>query len=173
MVDDILKLFKDHPEGWTNQLLSEMGNSTGFSAGTIGDILEKFRQNGTIHTDGSVNGTGSGSTGTGIGGTPSVSLTYGETGQYTALTLMHEIIHWAGMPPTGAGYADYYKDATMASAWSKLGVVMSVNEYRSTYPEVVARHTQRDGYDYAESRLAGAANDITCLGAKNGVRKLP
>ena len=147
-----------------------MKEASGFDAGNIKDILENFRQNGTIYTDGSVNGTGGGSAGTGIGGKPSVSLTYGETSQYTALTLMHEIIHWAGMPgKVGGGYEDYYTDAAMATGWNKLGVVMSVGEYRRIYPDQSARDTKASGYDYAESRLAGAANSMTCLGGKTGV----
>lgn len=175
LVGDIRKLFKDNPgcEGWTNKLLSEMKASTGFDADTIGQILENFAQTGTIYTDGSVNGTGSGSAGTGIGGRPGVSLTYGTTTARTAITLMHEIIHWAGMPAQGGSYGNYYTDASMAAAWNRLGVTMSVADYRSTYPDVVAAHTKRDGDDYAESRLAGAANRITCLGEKNGVRTLP
>ena len=64
---------------------------------------------------------------------------------------MHEIIHWAGMPAEGGGYGNHYTDAAMATAWNKLGVVMSVADYRSTYPDIVAECTKRDGYDYAES----------------------
>lgn len=171
MIDDILKLFEDHPgcEEQTNKLLSEMASSSGFKAGSIREILENFRRNGTTYTRDTVNGTGAGSAGTGIGGRPSVSLTYGTTTEHTALTLMHEIIHWAGMPPKVGGYADHYNDKAMATAWHKLGVVMSVDEYRRTYPKVVEEDTKRDGYDFAESRLAGAANAITCLGAVNGV----
>lgn len=141
-----------------------MGKSTPFSAGTIGEILENFRQNGTIYTRGLVNGTGGGSAGTAIGGRPSVSLTYGTTAEYTALSLMHEIIHWAGMPASGSGYADYYNDTAMATAWHNLGVVISASEYRTRYPEFA---------DYAESKLAGAANDITCLDKRPPVRTLP
>jgi RHS repeat-associated protein len=175
LVGDIRKLFKDNPgcEEWTNKLLSEMKASTGFDAGTIGQILENFAQTGTIYSNGRVNGTGSGSAGTGIGGRSAVSLTYGTTTAHTATTLMHEIIHWAGMPAQWVSYGNYYTDASMEAAWNKLGVTMSVADYRSTYPDVVGADTKRDGYDYAESRLAGAANRITCLGERNGVRKLP
>jgi YD repeat-containing protein len=175
LVDDILKLFQDHPgcEEWTNKLLAEMAKSSGFSAGTIRDILESFRQNGTVYTDGRVIGTGGGSTGTGRGGKPSVSLIYAVTSEHTALTLMHEILHWAGIPAkAGGGYGDYYTDDDMATAWNKLGVVISADEYRRRYPDFAQKTRKAAGYDYTESKLAGAANGITCLDERPAVRTL-
>ena len=87
---------------------------------------------------------------------------------------MHEIIHWAGTAQNWAGvstrfeYRSYYSDEVMAAAWHKLGVVMSVDQYRRTYPE----HSERarktfGGSDFANSYLAGNASRMSCLGVKN------
>lgn len=165
LIDDILKLFQDRTgcEDWTNKALAEMSKSSGFNAGSIKDILENFRATGNIYTRGAVNGTGGGSDGTVIGGRPAVSLTYGKTAQWTAVSLMHEIIHWSGMVAKSGGFTDHYNDAALAAAWNKLGVVISANEYKSRYPTFAS---------YAESKLAGAGNDITCMDARPLVRTL-
>lgn len=141
-----------------------MSNSSGFNAGSIKQILENFRKSGTIYTRGAVNGTGGGSAGTGLGGRPAVSLTYGTSTEWTAVALMHEITHWAGMvPKSGGGFTDHYNDGALAAAWHKLGVVISADEYKSRYPKFAS---------YAQSKLAGAGNDITCMDTKPLVRTL-
>ena len=184
LIDDIYKLFKDYPdcEGWTNKLLAKMAKSSGFSAGTIRDILENFRKNGTIFADSSrsASGSGSGGTGTKLTGYPAISLDYGGKTENTAETLLHEIIHWAGMPATGSGYGDYYNDVAMANAWIELGVVISVAEYRRQYPEAVAKYEADyeaafgvKGMAFLESRLSRAAGGVACLNQDNGLRKLP
>jgi hypothetical protein len=166
LVDNILDVFKKHPgcEEWTNKLLAEMSSSTGFSAGSIRDVLENFRKNGAVSTNDKVKGTGTGSA-----GRNGVALQFGETADQTAVVLMHEIIHWAGHQPQGAPDKGYYTDAAMATAWNKLGVVMSVAEYRATYPVESAQDAKAWMYDYAESKLASAANNMTCLGGKTGL----
>jgi RHS repeat-associated protein len=168
LMDDILKLFRDHSDckGSMNTLLAELKRSTGYGAGSITDIIEAFRNNG-IASQGS--GTdGGGSAGTGIGGVPSISFNPGSTPEQTAMTVMGEMMHWAGMPMQGGQYANYYTDAAMASAWHNLGVVMSVEEYRRTYPDQVEADTKKWGYDFAESRLAHGGMDAACLGTVNG-----
>ena len=58
----------------------------------------------------------------------------------------------------------------MATAWNKLGVVMSVDQYRRTYSEHSQRAKQAyGGSDYAESYLAGNATKMSCLGLKNSL----
>jgi hypothetical protein len=169
LVDEIRRLFSARPgcEEWTNKLLGELANATGFNAGNIEDILSSFKRSGVIVSNGSVVGTGGGSTGTALG-YPAIDLTFGNTPQYTVTSLLHEIIHWAGLQSGRS----LYDDAAQATAWNKLGVVMSAEQYRANYPEVAARNKQRDGSDYAESRLAGAAQDIACLDSKPAVRIL-
>jgi RHS repeat-associated protein len=168
LMDDILKLFTDHSDckGSMNTLLAELKRSTGYGAGSITDIIEAFRNNG-IASQGS--GTdGGGSAGTGIGGVPSISFNPGSTPEQTAMTVMGEMMHWAGIPMQGGQYANYYTDAAMATAWHNLGVVMSVEEYRRTYPDQVEADTKKWGYDFAESRLAHGGMDAACLGTVNG-----
>jgi len=174
LMDGILKLFKDHPncEGSMNQLLGELKTSTGYDAGSIKDVIEAFRANGIAYADeraAEPGATGGGSAGTGIGGVPSIAFSQGSTPEWTAITVMGEMMHWAGMPKQGGGYANYYTDTAMANAWNKLGVVMSVEQYRHSYPEQVATDTKRWGYDYAESRLAHGGINVGCLGIVTGL----
>ena len=90
--------------------------------------------------------------------------------QSPLLTFMAEMTHWAGMPYKGKseqaphhGYANYYSDPVLAKAGANLGLVMSVDQYRQTYPDVVARHTQEWGSDLAESLLGHGAMNLACL----------
>jgi len=179
LLDNIAKLFKDHPgcEEWTNKVLNELKSSTGFSTGSIGDILTDFRTRGIIIDSGKY-GTGGGDTGTGrgylaIGLTSSANANPNVAREESAVALLHEILHWAGIRPlAGGGYSNHYTDAVMATAWNKLGVVISADEYRNRYPEFAEATRKAAGYDYTESKLAGAANDITCLDKRPAVRTL-
>ncbi len=85
------------------------------------------------------------------------------------MTALGEMLHWAGMPMQNGKYANYFTDTAMANAGYKLGVVMSVAQYRQTYPEQVAMDTKRWGYDFAESRLGHGAINIKCLGWVTGL----
>lgn len=182
---DILRLFKDRPgcKDWTNKLLAEMSSATGFDAGSITDILNEFSERGIIHDSGKY-GTGGGnvieSPGYPISLTSSANQNPNTAREETAVALLHEIIHWAGKRPIrGGGHTSHYSDAAMAGAWNRLGVVMTVAEYRQAFPEWVAKHEAEyeaaygvKGVSYLESRLAGGANAITCFDAKMGIRTL-
>src|SRR6185295_10560585 len=52
LLNDILDLFKNHPgcEEKINAILGELASSSGFNAGTIRQIIERFRTNGIIFT---------------------------------------------------------------------------------------------------------------------------
>jgi hypothetical protein len=84
--------------------------------------------------------------------------------------------HWAGMPHEGKpgqaenhGYANYYQDADLAKAGADLGIVMTVEQYKHTYPEWVAIHTKQWGGDYTESLLGHGAMNMACLHLANGL----
>ena len=157
-----------------NRLLGELKSSTGYNAGSITDVIEAFRKNGIAYESdelGQPGETGGGSAGTGIGGVPSISFSQGGTPDQTSVTALGEMMHWAGMPKQGSTYANYFTDTAMANAGNKLGVVMSIEQYRRTYPEQVAMDNKRWGYDYAESRLAHGAINIKCLGWVTGLAK--
>ena len=166
-MDDIEKLLKDHPacESYTNTLLGKLGDSTGFHAGSIRDIIARFREEGEIFTQGRVQTTGGGTTGSGRG-YPSIDLTYGVKSQDTAVTLLHEMLHWAGIRQmSGNQWTDDFTDEVLAKTWNQMGVVMSVDEYRSTYPahSAASAKASPSGSDYAASTLAGNAQFIVCL----------
>lgn len=101
------------------------------------------------------------------------------------MTLMGELIHWAGMvhpisgefppPPMFPGptvVTDYYPDAAMAAAGNKLGLTMTVEQYRRTYPDVVARDIIRygTGSDDADSKVAHYGAIDNACGTPNGYR---
>lgn len=174
IMDSISNLLKAHPdcEGYLNKLLGELKSSTGYNAGNIADVIEAFRKNGIAYMSdepGQPGHTGGGSAGTGIGGVPSIAFSQGGTSDQTTVTALGEMMHWAGMPMQGGTYANHFTDTAMANAGSKLGAVMSVEQYRRTYPEQVAMDTKRWGYDFAESRLAHGAINIKCLGWVTGL----
>jgi hypothetical protein len=183
LVADILRLFEDHPDckNWTNKLLAEM-SANGFDAGSITDILKQFSERGIIYESGKRQ-SGSGnvveSPGYPIALTSSANADANRAREETAVVLMHEIIHWAGKRPIpGGGHSSHYSDAAMVGAWNRLGVVMSVAEYRQAFPDWVAKYEAEyeaaygiKGVSYLESS-AGAGNFITCLDAKMGARTL-
>jgi hypothetical protein len=171
-LNDILELFKNHPEceEKINAILSEMKNSSGFDGGSIREIIDRFRTNGMIFASDVSNE--SSQAGTAVAGVPSVSLSPRETQELTAKILMGEIIHWAGMvhPITGAFpppplfpgpivVTDYYPDAAIAEAGNKVGLNMTVQQYRRTYPDIVARDRSRwGGSDLAANPMAISRN---------------
>ena len=123
MIDNIFGLIKAHPdcEGYLNGLLGELKGSTGYDAGSITDVLEAFRKSGIAYMSdepGKPGETGGGSAGTGIGGVPSVSFSQGGTPDQTYITALGEILHWAGMPRQGSGYANYFTD-TVRHDWGE------------------------------------------------------
>jgi hypothetical protein len=117
-----------------------------------------------------------------VAGVPSVSLSPRETQELTAKILMGEIIHWAGMvhPITGAFpppplfpgpivVTDYYPDAAIAEAGNKVGLNMTVQQYRRTYPDIVARDRSRwGGSDFADSKVAHYGAIENACGKPNG-----
>lgn len=56
-------------------------------------------------------------------------------------------------------YTNYYSDIEMGQAGYELGVVMSLEQFRKTYPN----------YRKSEYALGHAAIEIRCAGAKNGM----
>jgi YD repeat-containing protein len=181
-LNDILELFKNHPEceEKINAILSEMKNSSGFDGGSIREIIDRFRTNGMIFASDVSNE--SSQAGTAVAGVPSVSLSPRETQELTAKILMGEIIHWAGMvhPITGAFpppplfpgpivVTDYYPDAAIAEAGNKVGLNMTVQQYRRTYPDIVARDRSRwGGSDFADSKVAHYGAIENACGKPNG-----
>src|SRR5262249_48619546 len=97
LLNDVLSLFENHPgcESKINAILGELSKATGFDAGTIRDIVERFRSSGIVYTA-DIPNRGS-SAGTGIGGVPSVEFSPGDNAEISARTMLGEIIHWAGM----------------------------------------------------------------------------
>jgi hypothetical protein len=85
-----------------------------------------------------------------------------------AATVMGEIIHSAGHPPGGPS-AGYYGDPAIANFYIKSGIVMSVEQYRNTYPEWVESRLKEWGSANIESSLAHGGIEITCLGVVNGL----
>jgi YD repeat-containing protein len=178
LVDDILKIFEDNPEceKWTNTLLEELSRSTGFNAGNIRGILGAFKQSGIIFDSGK-NGDGGGVTGAALG-YPAINLTFSQSENptlatvNTAVALLHEILHWSGFQLRGGNYVSNYTDVAMATAWNKLGVVISVNEFKDRYNAWIESEIKAGRSPYIQSRLAGAGNRITCLGARPSVRTL-
>jgi hypothetical protein len=161
LMDDILALFKTHSdcESNINAILKELAKASGFDAGSIRDIVERFRSNGIIYTADVPNQ--SSSAGTGIGGVPAISLSPGDNPETTARIVIGEMIHWAGMvpnvelfPPDVRGFTDHYPDAAIAAAGNRVGLNMTVEQYRHTYPHIVAQDLARWGSDFANSKVA-------------------
>jgi hypothetical protein len=180
LLNDILDLFKNHPgcEEKINDLLGELKKSSGYDAGSIRGIIARFRSYGIVFTADVPNQTSS--AGPGVGSVPSVSLSKGDTPEITARTLMGEIIHWAGMikPVTGgappmfpnSAYTNYYTDAGLAAAGNKVGLTMTVEQYRRTYADIVARDIARWGWDNADSKVAHYGAIDNACGTPNGYR---
>ena len=176
LMDSILELFKNHHdcERSMDKLLGELKASTGYDAGSIRDVIEAFRQDGIAYQGDRAplgpGDSGGGDAGTGMGGVPAISFSPGGTSEITAVLVMGEMMHWAGMPKQGGVYQNKFTDEVIANAASKLGFVMSIEQYRHTYPEQVAKDIARwNGRDMAESRVAHGAMDIKCLDIVTGM----
>jgi len=164
LIDDVYKMFKNNPgcEEWTNKLLGELANSTGFDAGSIRDILEDFRQNGRVRV-GQARGVRAGAADPAL-----ITLSVDSAQNRDAPTIMGEIIHSAGMPsrfPGGlGGYPwHYYTDEAMATAAAKFGTVMTAAQYRHTYPEDIKKRFAAGWQaDFVEGSLAHGAIEIIC-----------
>lgn len=63
----------------------------------------------------------------------------------------------------------YYDDVAIANFYIKSGVVMTVEQYKSTYPEWVEKRKRQWGGAFIEGSLAHGAIEITCLGVINGL----
>jgi hypothetical protein len=142
------------------------------------DIIERFRAEGNIYSNERITGNdGSGQAGGAFGQIAhdaSVSLGYGTKSEKTAVTLLHELIHVAGARYAGSQRLSYYSDAAMAAAWNKIGVIITPQEYRRRYPDIVeVFRASSNGSDYVASRLSGAAHKIVCSGFKTDVSTLP
>jgi hypothetical protein len=137
--------------------------SGGYDVGNIRDILEDFRRNGriTVQPGDLIQATA---------GPAHVDVTAAVVRTRLAATLLGEIIHTAGIIPNGrAGYISYFGDSQIADYFYRAGVVMSVNQYRTTYPEWSEKRRKEWGYDFAESGLAHGAIDVICTGRLNGL----
>jgi len=170
LIEDIYSLFKAHSqcEDFMNRLLGELKKNTGYQASSnIRAVLESFRRDGHIFTTGSVNGSS-------VAGPEGIHLSYLNTREETAAVVLGEIIHAVGFARNNA-----YTDSAMANAAHNLGVVMSAEQFRHTYPEWVAKYKADyekafpgvPGRDYVESKLAHGAIDIKCRDIVN--RLLP
>jgi hypothetical protein len=180
-MDDISQFLSDNPqcEAALNGILTELKKSTGHDAGTIRDIIEQFNKYGIVYDAGSG---GSNSVGTGIAGVLAVSFSAYPTKTGSILTMIGEMIHWAGMLPDldwaysnkfpfpdyeRIGMPNHFSDPILASVGNELGYVMTVEQYRKTYSEFSQRDIQRWGSDFAASTLAHGAIDNACLKEKN------
>jgi hypothetical protein len=167
LMDDILNLFKSHPdcESKINDILRELSRATGFDAGNIRDIVERFKNDGIVYTADIPNE--SSSAGTAIGGFPAISFSPGDDVETSARTMIGEMIHWAGLVgpffegfPYSSyygspfGFSNYYTDAALAAAGHKVGLTMSVEQYRRTYPDIAAQYKGQVGSDWADSKVA-------------------
>jgi YD repeat-containing protein len=155
LIDSLYKMFNDHPgcEEWTNRLLGELKDSTGYDAGNIRDVLEKFRAIGKIEVYQSANKSG-------VAGSLSIGLSSTSVSERDTATWMGEIIHAIGAP--SGNLSGYYTDKAMGDAASKLGVVMSAAQFRNTYPSFVAKDIAQYGRDFTDNKLAHGAIDIKC-----------
>ena len=63
----------------------------------------------------------------------------------------------------------YYDDVAIANFYIKSGVVMSVEQFKRTYPEAVERRLKEWRGNSIEGSLAHGGIEITCLGAVNGL----
>ena len=75
------------------------------------------------------------------------------------------------MVPDGkGGYISHFSDAAIAKVLIKSGTVMTVEQYRHTYAELIKKQREKGWEsDYAESALAHGGIAILCENAKNGV----
>jgi YD repeat-containing protein len=166
-MDNALNFLDKHPdcEKWLNKLLEELKNSTGLGAGSIRDIVERFRKDGIAVTDGATNGTGTGAVGT-KNGRLEIGFQYGGTKEETAEMLLHEMIHWAKF--------DHYPDEAMAKAWNKLGKAISLEEFNNLHKDYITTTRQKYGMwldSWAYSEIAGGTQSGLCFGKKNGVMR--
>jgi hypothetical protein len=168
LIEDIHSLFKAHSqcEDFMNSLLGELKTTTGYQASSnIGEALESFKRDGHIFTTGSVNGSS-------VVGPEGIHLSFRNTREETAAVVLGEIIHAVGFAGNNA-----YTDTAMANAAYNLGVVMSAEQFRHTYPQWVAKYKADyekafpgvPGRDYVESKLAHGAIDIKCRDIVNGL----
>jgi hypothetical protein len=180
-MDDISQFLSDNPqcEAALKGVLMELKKSTGHDAGTIRDIIEQFNKYGIVYDGGSG---GSNSVGTGIAGVLAVGFSAYPTKTGSILTMIGEMIHWAGMLPDldwahsnkfpfpdyeRIGMPNHFSDPILASVGNQLGYVMTVEQYRKTYSEFSQRDIQRWDSDFAASTLAHGAIDNACLKEKN------
>lgn len=57
-----------------------------------------------------------------------------------AVSYYGKVIHRAGKGAVpGGGHTSHFSVAAIAGAWNRLGVVMTVADYRQTFPEWVAK----------------------------------
>jgi hypothetical protein len=93
LMDDILALLTNHEgcESKINAILRELGKATGFDAGSIRDIVDRFRSEGIAYTADVPNE--SSSAGTAIRGVPGISFSPGDNRETSARTMMGEMIH--------------------------------------------------------------------------------
>ena len=117
-MDNIIKVLDEHPEceKYTNDLIEELAATTGYNPGTIREIVDQFRRTGAILTEDRAITRGGGVAGTGLG-FPAISLTYGVKPQDTAVTLIHEIPHWAGQYKilSTNKYSNHFTDEVLAN----------------------------------------------------------
>jgi hypothetical protein len=172
LMDSVLKLLETKAgcEAKINALLSELGKMTGLNVGSIRDIVERFRQDGIVITNDTPGG--SSSVGTVAPGVLSIGLSPGDTPETTARIMIGEMIHWAGKVPMWdeVTYMGFFPDAAIAAAGNKIGLNMTVEQYRRTYPDIVARSIQRYGSDWADSNVAHYGAIDNACGTPNSYR---
>jgi hypothetical protein len=162
LIDDVYQMFKKHSgcEDSINKFLGEVKASTGHDVGNIGNILEDFRKNGSINIEGIK--------GFNAGGAGPKTINISPDARGNAATVLGEIIHSAGRSPGGPAMG-YYDDVAIANFYIKSGVVMSVEQYKSTYPKWVEKRIKEWGGDFLEGSLGHGGIEITCLGVVNGL----
>ena|ERR1044072_4120481 len=103
--------------------------------------------------------------------------------------MMGEMIHWAGKVPLWFGefpdfsyypspfggsappiFSGFFPDAEIADAGYRLGLTMSVDQYRRTYPEFVKKNIERWGSDFTHSGVAHFGAIDNACGSPNGYR---
>jgi hypothetical protein len=165
LIDSVFKYFKKQRqcEDAINEILGQLKSK--HNAGSIADILNSFSKSGTVsvYPHNMLSGVAD--------PWPKINISSEANRTRDALTVMGEIIHSAGKFPDGkGGYTSHFSDAAIANVLIKSGVVMSVEQYRHTYADLIKRQRQQGwAYDYAESALAHGGIAILCEGAVNGV----